>query len=331
MDDDGEWVPNPPRKSQSPNKSLAVPPAPSNAIVLGPDSGVVPVIDSSNSTRKRSYVKREGQDCGTCVYCRDKPKFGGPGRMKQACKARRKVQIERPGDYVEKPPKKYKTKKGKAPKFEDLTGVYQSMAPTLNQTPGLNRDELTWDEADEPQDNSIQTFTTQIHRPSPDSLWPLELRYCLVGLPASSGDDKTKQPAAYVVHSTAAPEFATFWPQAKSRSVTLRRGDVLVGIAGTPLQSLLSSSSESLSPIASLFSGSSATSLDLTVFRDAEATLPKAYHVNPSYGVPYYDCDSDDENSKGDWEPLLPAERAPLSHHLPLPSSLTSPPTQPLV
>ena len=121
----------------------------------------------------------------------------------------------------QKPPKKYKTKKGKAPKFEHLTGVYQSMAPTLNQTPGLNRDELTWDEADEPQDNSIQTFTTQIHRPSPDSLWPLELRYCLVGLPASSGDDKTKQPAAYVVHSTAAPEFATFWPQAKARSVTL--------------------------------------------------------------------------------------------------------------
>ena len=24
-------------------------------------------------------------DCGTCIHCRDKPKFGGPGRMKQVC------------------------------------------------------------------------------------------------------------------------------------------------------------------------------------------------------------------------------------------------------
>ena len=25
------------------------------------------------------------EDCGTCVFCRDKPKFGGPGVKKQAC------------------------------------------------------------------------------------------------------------------------------------------------------------------------------------------------------------------------------------------------------
>lgn len=25
------------------------------------------------------------EDCGTCVFCKDKPKFGGPGVKKQAC------------------------------------------------------------------------------------------------------------------------------------------------------------------------------------------------------------------------------------------------------
>ena len=29
------------------------------------------------------------EDCGTCVYCLDKPKFGGPLRLKQKCVERR--------------------------------------------------------------------------------------------------------------------------------------------------------------------------------------------------------------------------------------------------
>lgn len=28
------------------------------------------------------------EDCGKCVFCKDKPKFGGPGKKKQRCKER---------------------------------------------------------------------------------------------------------------------------------------------------------------------------------------------------------------------------------------------------
>ena len=29
------------------------------------------------------------EDCGECGFCKDKPKFGGPGTQKQACKLRK--------------------------------------------------------------------------------------------------------------------------------------------------------------------------------------------------------------------------------------------------
>jgi len=33
-------------------------------------------------------MKCEGclaKDCGICLYCKDKPKYGGPGKKKRAC------------------------------------------------------------------------------------------------------------------------------------------------------------------------------------------------------------------------------------------------------
>ena len=192
--------------------------------------------------------------------------------------------------------------------FEDLTGVYQSIQPTVAAVAGGPLDELTWSESDESPEGHVQTFTLQISRPSLSSPWPVTLSYCLLSLPSSTATPK--QPAAYITASTAPPTFATFWPSAYSRTgVCLRRGDVIVGIAGTPLQTVLSSTSSLLNPIHPLFDGSPALTLDLTVFRDADATLPKEFVVNPEYGVPFYDCDSEDENSKGEWETLLPAER----------------------
>ena len=44
-----------------------------------------------NPTRKRGIRCMEcpaclrTEDCGSCVFCKDKPKFGGPGVKKQAC------------------------------------------------------------------------------------------------------------------------------------------------------------------------------------------------------------------------------------------------------
>ena len=32
-------------------------------------------------------------DCGTCVFCKDKPKFGGPGRRKQCCERKKCQQL----------------------------------------------------------------------------------------------------------------------------------------------------------------------------------------------------------------------------------------------
>lgn len=38
-------------------------------------------------------------DCGECKYCRDKPAFGGPGKLKQACIKRKclKLTNSKPG------------------------------------------------------------------------------------------------------------------------------------------------------------------------------------------------------------------------------------------
>lgn len=46
---------------------------------------------NSNRKRGRGCGNCPGclrDDCGTCAYCKDKPKFGGPGRKKQRCSLR---------------------------------------------------------------------------------------------------------------------------------------------------------------------------------------------------------------------------------------------------
>ena len=37
-------------------------------------------------TKTRRTKKRLGEDCGQCKYCLDRPKFGGPDKLRQACK-----------------------------------------------------------------------------------------------------------------------------------------------------------------------------------------------------------------------------------------------------
>lgn len=40
----------------------------------------------SESARQRQDVRRlTDDDCGTCHYCKDKPKFGGPGTLRKKC------------------------------------------------------------------------------------------------------------------------------------------------------------------------------------------------------------------------------------------------------
>ena len=35
-------------------------------------------------------------DCGMCKFCKDKPRFGGPGRLKQSCIKRKCVRLGKP-------------------------------------------------------------------------------------------------------------------------------------------------------------------------------------------------------------------------------------------
>jgi len=60
--------------------------------------GVVESFDEEGSkargVRCGSCAGCTGQDCGSCVNCLDKPRFGGMGVKKQACFARRCVQIK---------------------------------------------------------------------------------------------------------------------------------------------------------------------------------------------------------------------------------------------
>lgn len=35
-------------------------------------------------------------DCGMCKFCKDKPRFGGPGRLKQACSQKKCLKLTKP-------------------------------------------------------------------------------------------------------------------------------------------------------------------------------------------------------------------------------------------
>ena len=39
---------------------------------------------------------RKTVDCGVCRFCRDKPKFGGRGTLKQACITKRCIRLVNP-------------------------------------------------------------------------------------------------------------------------------------------------------------------------------------------------------------------------------------------
>ena len=36
---------------------------------------------------------KQTHDCGICVFCKDKSKYGGPGKLKQCCKLKKCTQI----------------------------------------------------------------------------------------------------------------------------------------------------------------------------------------------------------------------------------------------
>ena len=35
-------------------------------------------------------------DCGKCKFCKDKPRFGGPGKLKQSCIKRKCLRLGKP-------------------------------------------------------------------------------------------------------------------------------------------------------------------------------------------------------------------------------------------
>ncbi len=37
----------------------------------------------------------QGEDCDECKFCADKPKYGGPGKLKQGCKRRKCEQVNK--------------------------------------------------------------------------------------------------------------------------------------------------------------------------------------------------------------------------------------------
>ena len=50
----------------------------------------------AGSKRKRCGLCKgcNSDDCGTCLYCQDKPKFGGPGKKKQCCEQRKCLEMQ---------------------------------------------------------------------------------------------------------------------------------------------------------------------------------------------------------------------------------------------
>jgi len=56
-------------------------------------------LGSSSSSRKRKCgccVGCRRQNCGECKFCKDKAKFGGPNKLRQACKYKKCMQLKKP-------------------------------------------------------------------------------------------------------------------------------------------------------------------------------------------------------------------------------------------
>eukprot|EP00306_Pavlova_sp_CCMP459_P009725 CAMPEP_0185189396 /NCGR_PEP_ID=MMETSP1140-20130426/6008_1 /TAXON_ID=298111 /ORGANISM="Pavlova sp., Strain CCMP459" /LENGTH=231 /DNA_ID=CAMNT_0027755957 /DNA_START=72 /DNA_END=767 /DNA_ORIENTATION=- len=80
---------------------------------MGEESSDVKQADAKDKADSRSRLSRCGacdncnrRDCGQCVNCVDKPKFGGPGIKKQACIARKclNMQTREEGDTPDEAP-----------------------------------------------------------------------------------------------------------------------------------------------------------------------------------------------------------------------------------
>ncbi|XP_011405944.2 PREDICTED: uncharacterized protein LOC105313871 isoform X2 [Amphimedon queenslandica] len=125
----------PPKKTKANTKS-GEPPLRS-ILKLGSSAPTTPVSKSSDSTASnaKKNIRRRGrgcgscvgcvrEDCGKCLYCLDKPKYGGPGRKKQRCALRSCSQFVSVGKRL---PACYMNKMPDTPKTAAILTVAQHL------------------------------------------------------------------------------------------------------------------------------------------------------------------------------------------------------------
>lgn len=79
---------NTPKKRNLRRTSTRTPSASTKIKIKGPPKKKDEVRIPKRGSRCGKCAGCLRQDCGKCVYCKDKPKFGGPGKKKQRCSLR---------------------------------------------------------------------------------------------------------------------------------------------------------------------------------------------------------------------------------------------------
>ncbi|GMH86117.1 hypothetical protein TrVE_jg4441 [Triparma verrucosa] len=269
-------------------------------------------------------------NCGTCVHCLDMPKFGGQGKSRQRCKLRKcqnKV-IKTKSTQPPPPPsssltsminlqssypplydptvsggpssnlgREYKCglcglpKKGHTCLFDSTQPKpLKPLKPLKPAKAEFNKQYTTMpafiNELVPPEKGEVQTVTLRLYRDPYENTFGFNPRIC------EYTHENTVKKGVLIEESYMDFQFATFWKQGRgesTRQFRLWAGDVVVGINGNDIEEVVG---EDLKGFEGFFRSEY---VDLTVFRGCESTIKRRYDVNPIYGIPYYDCDSSDE------------------------------------
>ncbi|GMH73943.1 hypothetical protein TrLO_g7293 [Triparma laevis f. longispina] len=144
-------------------------------------------------------------------------------------------------------------------------------------------------ELEPPPPGELEIWTSRLYKDEEEGSWGGEFRVC------HYEKEGVRKVGVRVEESWMEFQFASLWKNGGSegkRNFRLWKGDVIVGIGGKGVETFFGMEDRTLENMEEEWKGNF---VDLTVMRGTKSVTPKHFVVNPIYGIPFYDCDSSDE------------------------------------